>query len=255
MHLTEMIDGNFPEGSAFLDRVAELEGLCARNTREYLTKPAKKAPACHDRFGVVLSLLYREASCFYGCPKTDHLGQRIAGRLVSHAVGSYRLLCSGYYDESLALTRNLGELANLFWLFAFRPLELERWRQADKKTRTRDFSPVRVRLAIESAGLPVPIDESRYAGLCDVAVHVGPATAPQAHNQSQISSLGTLFKEASFLASLNELAAATGTGGAALIPLLTLGDRKQRLKEANADLLRSVGGVDLAALRRGFDSV
>ncbi len=245
----------FLEGTAFLDLVFRTEDACVRETRERLPNLGRKAPECHDRLGDMLSLLYREACCFHGCSGGDHFGERITGRVVSHALGSYRSLCSGYYDESLALSRNLGEVANLFWFFLHRPAELERWRQSDKRTRTRDFSPIRIRLALEGAGIPVPIDETRYAGLCEVAVHTGPTTAPQAHNPVGVSTLGAFFQEAGCLASLNELADATGVCAAALIPLLTLGDRKQRLKETAVALLRAVGGVDLAALRGKFSSV
>ncbi len=241
-----------PDNAEFLDVALREEDACLHETQEWLPKLGKKAHECHDRFGDFLSLLYREAACFNGCPGGDHFGQRIAGRVVSHALGSYRLLCSGYYDESLALTRNLAEIANLFWLFLNRPAELERWRKSDKKTRMRDFSPVRIRIALQDAGIPVPIDKTRYAGLCEVAVHPGPSTTPQAHNPVGVPTLGALFQPAGYLASLNELAGATGVCGAALIPLLSLGDRKQKLKESAVALLSAVGGVDLAALRGRF---
>ena len=169
---------DFPKSSAFLDLAFRTEDACFRATRDRLPGLAKKAPECHDKLGDLLSRLYREACCFHGCSEGDHFGERMTGRVVSHALGSYRLLCSGYYDESLALSRNLGEVANLFWWFCHCPAECERWRQSDKKTRMRDFSPVRVRLALEGAGIPVPIDETRYAGLCEVALHAGPTTTP-----------------------------------------------------------------------------
>jgi hypothetical protein len=247
-----MIEQPFPEGAAFLDLVSCTEDACVRETGERAPHLGSKAPECQKMLGNLLSLLYREASCFHGCSGGDHFGQRITGRVVSHALGSYRLLCSGYYDESLALSRNLGEVANLFWFFLHRPAELDRWRQSDEKTRKRDFSPVRIRIALENAGVPVPIDEARYAGLCETAVHAGPNTAPQAHNPVGVPTLGAVFQEAGYLASLNELAGATGVCAAGMIRLLNLGDREQRLKESSVALLRAVGGVDLAAVRNSL---
>lgn len=173
--------------------------------------------------GDLLSLSYREACCSHGCSGGDHFGERITGCVVSHALGSYRLLCSGYYDEVSCAFQNLGEVVNLFWFFLHRPAELERWRQPDKKTRTRDLSPVRIRLALEGFDIIVLFDESHYAGLCEVAVHAGPSTAPQAHNPVGVPTLGAFFQDAGCLAALNDLAGATGVCAAALIPLLTLG--------------------------------
>ena len=250
-----MSEPTFPEGVAFLDVAFRVEDACVRETRHRLPNLGNKAPECHDNLGTLLSLLYREACCSYGCSGGDHFGERLAGRVVGHALASYRLLCSGYYDESLALSRNLGEIANLFWLFLHQPPELERWRRSDKKVRTRDFSPVRVRLALEAAKLPVPIDETRYSGLCEVAVHPGPSTAPQTHNPVGIPTLGAVLQEAGCLASLNELAGATGVCAAGLIPLLTLGERKRALKEAAVALLDAVGGVDVAYIRSRFGGI
>jgi hypothetical protein len=245
----------FPEGTSFLDLVWRAEDTCVRETRERLPRRGRKAPECHARLGDLLSLLYRAACCFHGCSGGDHFTERIAGRVVSHALGSYRLLFSGYYDESLELSRNLGEVANLLWLFLHRPAQRERWHQSDKKTRMRDFSPVRIRLALEGAGLPVPIDETRYAALCEVAVHAGPSTTPQTHNPLGVPTLGAVFQEAGFLVSLNELAGATGVCAGALVPLLTLGDRRKRLTEMAASLLEAVGGGDLATLRAKMGGV
>ena len=143
---------------AFYARVDQVEHLCTRETLDLLPRLGKKAPQCHARLGDLLSRLFQEASCSYGCSGGDHFGEKLTGRIVTHALGSYRLLCCGYYDESLALSRSLGEIANLFWLFSQRPAELGKWRQLDRKARTREFSPVQVRLALESEGIPVPIN-------------------------------------------------------------------------------------------------
>ena len=244
-----MTEQTFPEGDAFLDLISGTENRCAEATRGQPAVLGEKAPECHERLGDVLSLLYRDACCFGGCPGGDHFGQRFAGRIVSHALGSYKLMSLGYYDESLALTRNLGELANLLWLFVHRPAERERWVASDKKDRIQHYSPVKVRLALEAQGCPVPIDESRYAGLCEVAVHPTPNTAPQAHNLQGIPTLGSVFQEGGFLISLNELAGATGVCAAAVTPMLKPGERNKRLKEMAVSLLLTVGGVDLETLR------
>lgn len=240
------------DGLRFLGLALSSEAVCEQETRSRLAARGRKASECHENLGIVLSLLYKEACCAHGCPGGDHFGQRLAGRVVSHSLGSYRLLCAGYYDESLALSRSLGEVANLLWLFRHMPDEQERWRSADKHTRWKEFSPLKVRLSIEDAGLPVPIDKTRYAGLCDTAVHVRPETAPQVYNPLGLPTLGSVFQEGGCLASLNELAGATGVCAVGLIPLLTMEERRQRLKESAVSLLRSVGSVDLEALSATF---
>jgi hypothetical protein len=194
-------------------------------------------------------MLYREASCFYGCNAGDHLPQRIVGRITSLALSSYRSLNRGYYDESLSLSRSIGEATNLLFLFACRPQLFERWRTANDPERRRAFSPVEVHKALEGEGLPVPIDRERYGLLSSVAVHLGPEVAPQAHQPQSQPTLGSYYPVESYLAALNELAGATGVASGGLLWLLPQ-VRKAQLKTATVALLRSVGGVDLAAVRQ-----
>src|SRR5215467_18696 len=72
----------FPEGERFLEIVAATEESCARATLERIRQLGRRAPETHRRFGDLLSILYREACCAFGCPGGDHLGQRIAGRVL-----------------------------------------------------------------------------------------------------------------------------------------------------------------------------
>lgn len=239
----------FPEGKLFLELAAGVEEACASLTLERAEQLGKKVPLCLQRLGTILSLLYRETCCFYGCPGGDHFGQRIAGRVVNHALASFRMLCSGYYDESFALTRNIGEIANLLFLFGVKPELLEQWKEADEKTRWEEFRPAKVRSKLEKEGVPVPIDQTRYAQLCEAGVHLMPASTPQSHNPLGIPTLGSIFQEGGFIAALNELSGATGVCAAGLLRLLDLGDRKDSLKQASVELLRAVGGVDLSTLQ------
>jgi hypothetical protein len=242
----------FPEGSEFFEFVEETEKACGSTTQRDWPTLGHKAGECRERLGDLLSLLYREACCYYGCIGGDHVAERIAGRVVSHALAAYRLLSAGYYDEALALTRNLGETANLLWLFIHQPALLDIWKQADDRSRRRDFAPVKVRLALEALKVPVPIPNDHYAGLCEVAVHTGPSTSPQVHNPMGVPTLGSIFQEGGAVVSLNELAGAVGVCAAGLLDRLTPGDRRARLKAASVSLLRAVGGVDLASLRDAF---
>src|SRR5712691_8505144 len=131
-----------PRGAEFLEAAAKVEGQCAIESLSDIPNLGISVPACYECLGDVLSLLYAEASCFHGCPGGDHHWQRITARIVTHSLASLRLAILGYYDESLALTRNLGEIANLLFLFAARPDLEETWRLADDATRRKAFSPV-----------------------------------------------------------------------------------------------------------------
>ena len=243
------MQGEFPIGDEFFELVAAGEEGCEKITGQSADGLGERAPQCRRLLGNVLSMLYREACCFYGCDVGDHLPQRIAGRITSHALSSYRLLNRGYYDESLSLSRSIGEAANLLFLCACRPQLFERWRTANDQERWSTFRPVKVRNALKDEGLPVPIDSERYGLLSSVAVHLGPEVAPQAHQPQTRPTLGSYYRAESYLAALNELAGATGVVSGGLLWLLPQA-RKTQLKTATVALLRSVGGVDLAAVRQ-----
>lgn len=112
---------SFPIDLDFLELVSACEAKCEDFSLAQISKLGEKLPQCHRRLAAVLSLLYREACCFDGCDSGDHIPQRIAARVVSHALAAYRLLARGYYDESLSLARSIGEAANLLFLFALMP--------------------------------------------------------------------------------------------------------------------------------------
>ncbi|MBW7967234.1 hypothetical protein [Bradyrhizobium sp. BR 10261] len=75
----------------------------------------------------------------------------ILGMRTFNAFGaSIKLSLSGYHQNSALILRDVMETAFLLDLFAGeRPL-IERWRFADKKARIREFSPVKVREALDA---------------------------------------------------------------------------------------------------------
>ncbi len=143
----------------------------------------------------------------------------------------------------------MAKPANLLFLFFLQSDVLTEWRIADEARRKREFSPIKVRLRLEQLGQPIPIDETRYGGLCEVGVHLTPASMPQAHNPRGVPTLGSVPQDAGSLAALNELAGATGVCGAGLVQLLDCGDRGESIMRAAIDMLSNVGGVDLVRLR------
>src|SRR2546421_4553114 len=105
-------------GSDFLKLVATQEAGCEEQTAKALsTLMGVKAPKCYQDLGDVLLLLDQLASCYWSCSEGDHVVEYATGRAASLARASIKLAQTGYYDESLATTRNLAELTNLLALF------------------------------------------------------------------------------------------------------------------------------------------
>ncbi|MEX1662140.1 hypothetical protein AB4874_10835 [Thioclava sp. 15-R06ZXC-3] len=73
------------------------------------------------------------------------LGMRTFNALAS----SLKLALSGYHQNSALILRDVLETVFLLNLFAGDRALIERWRNADKKTRMKKFSPVKVREALD----------------------------------------------------------------------------------------------------------
>ena len=239
----------FPRGTAFFDLAARVEAQCGLQSQEELPKLGISAPACYECLGDVLSMLYAEASCRYGCTGGDRFLHRIVARVVTNALSSLRLAAFGYYDESLALARNVGEIANLLFLFAAEPSALEAWRFGDEAQRRRDFTPVKVRVKLEAMNLRPPVDSSLYGLLSEVAVHLVPSTAPQAFNRHRRPTLGARFQYEGLMVTLNELGVVAAEAAACVSVLAPVGDRREALQVAAQGLLNVVGSLDLKAAR------
>lgn len=195
-----------PEGLEFIDLIIQQERGCETETQSLRNALGDKGPKCLAALGTSLSLLDRLASCWWGCNGGDHMLEYLTGRAVASAKGALRLSFGGYYDESLALTRSIGEIANLFALFAADAGTLTIWKEASNQERWREFRPAQVRRKLAQLGAPQPVSDQRYAALCELAAHVNPGTRPQSHNPLLISGMGATFHQTGYLLTLNELA-------------------------------------------------
>ncbi len=237
----------FPVGTAFLSFNEAIIEVCSSATDEFLRTAGEKVPLTAECLGTLLSYLYRAASCFWGCEGGDHQIQWLCGRVVNQSLAAFRLIRGSYYDESLMLTRGIGEIANLLCLFRLDKREYEGWRNADSKTRKNNFGPAKIRLKLEKvweAG--ALIDEKRYAKLCEIGTHPIPSFRPGHFDGSGIPKLGGVVQEAGICVTLNELAYAAAISGAAFAILLG-GDGAQRklVHEAAVTLLDNIGSVDI----------
>ncbi len=239
-----------PQGLAFLKLVTDQEDACEALSRQRLPGLGAKVPLCFEHLGTVLSFPDRVASCFWGCRGGDHLVEYLAGRVCSSSRAAIRLLLFGFYDESLSLTRSIGEVTNLLFLFNQDPAALPEWQGCNKKQRKDNFGPYKVRIRLESMGLPVLIDEARYGELCEIATHVTPQTKPQAHNPLGMPFAGSEFQEPGLIVALNELSLATSLALICLPKLLSYNDaRRKEIKETVLTLLNSVGGTNILTVK------
>lgn len=240
-----------PQGSAFLELVAKQEDNCAKETLEHFAHLGTKAPRCKDAIGSVLALLDCASSCIWGCRGGDHLIEYFAGRVASSARAAWRLLLLGFYDESLSITRSIGEAANLLILFATDANALSDWKGASRNDRKSRYMPVHVRTRLQDLKPITMIDSARYSALCEIAVHVTPELRPQGHNLLAMPTSGGYMQEGGILMALNELAIAL-SHATLPVPKL-LGYDKTRTKQfmtASADLLGSIGGMDIHGIER-----
>lgn len=247
----ERVDRSVPEGIDFIRRAQEVADVCGQHTDHYLPMLGKTAPQICDNLGTVLSFLYRMGACWWGCRGGDHLVEYIVGRSSSTALAALSLMRFGYYDEALSLVRNVGEAANLLALFNRENSSLEKWRSSNDRSRKSQFSPVKVRLAVEKLGLKGLgiIDEARYRKLSTVGTHLSPQTKPQNFNPMGVATLGALFQEIGVLVTLNEIATAIGFLAPPAAMLLKLPkDSWLHLKPAVINLLSSVGRIQATEL-------
>lgn len=198
---------HIPEGREFLELAWRQDDDCQAETDALLPKLGNKAPATLVHVGTVMSLLDRMASCWWVCRGGDHRIEYLCGRVASNARAAIRLLRFALYDESLALSRAIGETANLLQLFTLDQSALHDWSNATSNRARNDFSPYKVRVRIENLSQSPAITREHYGLLSGRATHVGPHTVPQAHNILGIPFAGSQVQEEGILVCLNEIAA------------------------------------------------
>ncbi|WP_245279364.1 hypothetical protein [Xanthobacter sp. 91] len=78
------------------------------------------------------------------------VAQVLSMRMFNAFGASLKLVLSGYHQNSALILRDILETVFLLNLFARDRTLIARWRQADKKARMKDFSPVKVREALDA---------------------------------------------------------------------------------------------------------
>lgn len=239
-------NGSLPTGFDFLDHLTKAYDRPAKPTDEFFRQGGKKLPKNAEHLGDTLAHLYGIACCMWGCKGGDHTLEWLAGRVCNQALGSFRLIRCGSYDESLMLTRGIGEIANLLWLFQCNQTHIERWRLADRKTRLNAYGPAAVRKAIEVSGQAPPIDAQRYQKLCEVGTHPVPGNVPGHFTGTGRPVLGGFFQAAGVFVCMTELGLAVAS---CAVPLAILcgfeQERKQAIFDVSYKLTQNLGGFDI----------
>ena len=153
--------------------------------------------------------LYLVSCCHWGCHGKEHVFEHLAGRTVTNASVALRSLFHGYYDEALALVRNIGEIANLLNLFWCDGDRTREWLDANEGTRRQTFSPGGIRGMLRDNNALVPFDDDHYGFLCRTAVHPVPHQAPNTYSEHGRPVLGAVFQERGFSLSFWNLLWAT----------------------------------------------
>lgn len=105
-----------PLGQDFLKHVRNMENQCEVTFDEWVyTAEGKQLQI--EALGTAVSYIDQISSCMWGCREGDHVIEYIIGRAGSNGMAAFRLLRTGYYDEALGIIRQIGETANLLFLF------------------------------------------------------------------------------------------------------------------------------------------
>lgn len=197
-------------------------------------------------FDELLRQIYGATCCEWGCRGGDHQIEWLAGRVVNQANGAYRLMRDGLYDESLMLTRGIGELTNLFWLFRD-PDEFDKWKTLTRGQRMSEFGPAKVRRRLsESLESGAPINDERYRLLCEIGTHPVPAFRPGHYNLDSRAVLGHIMQPVGVLVATSELTYTVGMAAAVLPEFLELSDERARtMIETASNLIRSIGSINV----------
>ena len=143
----------------------------------------KERPAAYETswrsFEELFRHLYLFSCCHWGCHGKEHVLEHLAGKTVTNASVATRAMFHGYYDESLALIRNIGEIANLVNLFWFDSDKIRQWIDSDEKARRKKFTPSGIRKMLEKNETMIPFENAHYSFLCETAVHPVPHVIPQ----------------------------------------------------------------------------
>ncbi|HVX01158.1 MAG TPA: hypothetical protein VHA52_12110 [Candidatus Babeliaceae bacterium] len=245
---------DFEEGIYFLEKMSSLCLSVEAETDLFEKHSGEKHLKTVNQIGNVSSLLYRAACCHWGCNGGNHLIEHIIGKAINQAFCAYKLYKLCYYDESLMITRGIGEIANLLSFFNFLPIKISEWANQDEKTRYKNFSPSKIReKLVEGIGF-APIEAERYSKLCSIGTHPNPNEIPNHYTGTKLPILGMILQPVGAYVSVAELGYAIGWVSIVTPNLLGLHDDiKQKMINEGERLLESLGNFNIMSYVKGLE--
>jgi hypothetical protein len=243
-----------PEGKLFLNGVTE-HCQKAKIETELFEKcySGEKHQKTIECLGATISLLYRSACCFWGCKGGDHVKERLIGKAVNQAICAFKLYRYCYYDESLMITRGIGEIANLLHLFNLFPEKIEDWKTQSDRGRSINFKPSKVRDELSKNMDFVPIDRDRYSKLCGIGTHPNPNEIPGHYSGTGVPILGMLVQPVGAYVAITELAYALGLVSVVTPKILELNNEiSKEMKEKGVELIRNLGSFHILNYHEGL---
>ena len=242
-------DAIVPIGDDFLELISTHERECEAKFDHWLASAGDLAPRIMAALGTGLSYMDRLASCWWHCRKGDHLEERLVGRALNNAKASLRLAKLGFYDESLGITRQIGETANLLCLFISSKESRSDWQSANDAELRNRFSAGHVRRRLDALGAFIPMDRQTYERLSTLSVHLMPNTAPENYNPFGIATVYNQFQEAGALVSLNHLAESVSWTLALGAVLIQPPEKNSDIKDVAVEMMTSVGKANVNSLQ------
>ena len=196
--MRQLVPVKLQQGNTVFEGLEAFERKCGLATSVHLEENASLYDEPWSDFRRLFRHLYLFSCCYWGCHGREHVLEHLAGKTVTNASVATRAIFHGYYDESLSLIRNIGEIANLVNLFWHDNDKIREWIDCDEKTRKRKFTPASIREMIESTGMLVPFSRDHYSFLCETAVHPVPHVSPNSYNDRAQPVLGLVFQKDGF---------------------------------------------------------
>jgi hypothetical protein len=238
------------DGQTYYSVIRAMRTNCLATSLVRLPQAGKKLPRCYEYLGRMLALLDQVASCAWGCPGTEdgHVLHRMIGRGVSSATSAIELALIGQYDDSLAATRSIGELANLLWLFSNDSSAFADWKSLESRARWSKYRPAKVRRKLLAIDELVLVEEEEYSALSEHGVHVTPSTSPNTIGAGHQPTLGGIYREDSLVICINEVSWAIGVLALPSVKLLGPAKDSTKVLQTSKSLLMNVGGFRVSAI-------
>lgn len=178
---------DMPIGREFLTAIREQEDQSEAMFEEWSAAEVEiGSEDLLEKLGTALFYLDRVPRCGWGCEDngSGHLEKHITAKANSNARAALRLSMSGYLSEAFAITRSMGEIANLMHLFMESEDSLETYRNASVSSRNRHFSAGKVREKLDGLNVGSFMDGKLYGNLSRVFVHTSANWSPLSHSVS-----------------------------------------------------------------------